>query len=229
MKKLNKALVGIVIIGILTGCSTGSKETEQVSEATTTVATEEVTTVTSETVGEATTVEETTTVETTMFDAPEINIEVTSPNLIDGVWDDKITNTLYGEYLSPELSWTEAEGANYYAVYMIDTQAYWLHMEVMTSDTALTLGQVDGSDDNKYIGPYPPSGTHPYNIYVVALKELPGKVTTHFDSSINKIDDFLKELDINQNGDSGNIVGYGILEGEYSYIEVVDETFPFAN
>lgn len=220
MKKICVFLALVLLMTNVAGCSNDNFETTQNATTVSVSQTESVTEAESEeTIAETTaetTVAETTAVETTTETQREINIEITSPNLNEGVWDVQITNTLNGENLSPELSWNPVDGASYYAVYMIDTKAYWLHMEMLTTDTSVALGQIDGSDGNKYVGPYPPYGTHPYNIYVVALKDVPGEVKTHFDANGNKIDDFLEDLDITQNGESGNIVGYGILEGEYS-------------
>ncbi len=213
MRKIDFLAVLILSAAITAGCDKEPAETVQMTIVASTSQTEVETDNTESTTFE-TTAE--TTVEATVEDEREINIEITSPNLTEGVWDTKITNTLNGENVSPELSWTAIDGASCYVVYMIDTKAYWLHMEVLTSDTDIALGQIDSSDDNKYVGPYPPYGTHPYNIYVVALKEAPGDVNTHFDAGSNKIDDFLEELDISQSGESGNIIGYGVLEGEYT-------------
>ena len=51
-------------------------------------------------------------------DLPQI--EVTSDDIDDGIWDVIITNTSYGENRSPELTWEAVDGASYYEVIMID-------------------------------------------------------------------------------------------------------------
>ena len=143
-------------------------------------------------------------------------IDISSDDLHDGVWDTLITNTLNGDNLSPELSWNAVEGASCYAVYMIDTDAYWLHLKAYVTDSSLAHGQIDGSDDNSYIGPYPPSGTHHYVVYVVALKNNPGRVNLHFDSGNNTISRIMEDLDADEAGNGGNIVGFGELSGTYT-------------
>lgn len=144
-------------------------------------------------------------------------INVNSSNVTDGVWDTKITNTTNGENLSPELSWSSVEGALGYEVYMIDTDANWLHLLAYTTDTSFEMGQIDGTDGNKYIGPYPPSGTHHYVVYVVAIKANPGDVITHYDSGYNHIEKYVNALNIDENGNEGNVIGFGLLEATYTY------------
>ena len=68
------------------------------------------------------------------------SFNVTSSNIYEGIWDDKITNTKYGENMSPELTWDAVDGADRYVVIMID--GAWLHMDVFTTETHLDEGAV---------------------------------------------------------------------------------------
>lgn len=43
-------------------------------------------------------------------DMSEQNITITSTDLIDGVWNEEITNTKYGSNVSPQLSWNAIDG-----------------------------------------------------------------------------------------------------------------------
>ena len=76
--------------------------------------------------------------------------EVTSNDVHNGAWDDKVTNTKYGENLSPDLSWEKVEGASQYVVVMID--GVWLHMDVFTTETSLAEGAIKrGERGNQYV------------------------------------------------------------------------------
>ena len=141
---------------------------------------------------------------------------VTSKNLTDYVWDDKITNTKYGENLSPELTWEKVDGATMYVVIMIDGN--WLHMDVYTTETSLAEGTIGkGTAGQQYVGPYPPSGTHTYSVFVFALKAEMGYVEMHFDAGSNVIDKIYKGLDTDKDGNAGNVLAYGRLDGNYTH------------
>ena len=65
-------------------------------------------------------------------DIPVLNgketFALSSGDLHDGVWDTVITNTVNGENVSPQLSWEPVDGAECYAIYMVDTSANcWIH------------------------------------------------------------------------------------------------------
>lgn len=202
MKRIGITLMVLAGALFLAGCTSETTETTTI-ETTTVVTTE-------------TTSEPTPTPKPTPFDVSKVtNIEISSPNVVDGVWETKITNTDKGENLSPELSWSPVEGAKAYAVYMIDTSANWLHMDAVTDGTSFALGQIDGTESNRYIGPYP-SSTHTYVIYVVALKDNPGKVKKFFDNGDNAMRNYLLDLDVSESGTPGNIIGYGELSGTYT-------------
>ena len=138
------------------------------------------------------------------------NITITSDDLKDGIWDEVITNTAYGRDQSPQLSWNTIEGAGCYAVIMIDPDGNnWLHwMETDIRENEIQQGY---SSPEKYIGPYPPSGTHHYHVYVYALKEPVSITSAKFDHGGNDIGTIEKEL-----SQGGNCLGYGMTEGTYT-------------
>ena len=141
-------------------------------------------------------------------------ITLTSEDLHDGVWDADITNTSNGSNRSPQLSWEPVAGASCYAVYMVDTTAnYWLHWKSLNiSETSLAAGAASGTE---YVGPYPPSGTHEYEIRVYALKEATEEDQSRFDSGNSKFEQIIAGLDQNSSG-AGNVLAYGTLSGTYT-------------
>ena len=141
-------------------------------------------------------------------------ITLTSEDLHDGVWDADITKTSNGSNRSPQLSWEPVAGASCYAVYMVDTTAnYWLHWKSLNiSETSLAAGAASGTE---YVGPYPPSGTHEYEIRVYALKEAAEEDQSRFDSGNSKFEQVIAELDQNSSG-AGNVLAYGTLSGTYT-------------
>ena len=147
-------------------------------------------------------------------DLPTFN--VSSSNLVNGIWDDKISNTAVGENTSPELTWDAVSGAAQYVVIMIDDS--WLHMDVFTTETSLAEGAIGrGVRGEQYVGPYPPKGsTHTYSVFVFALKDEMGKVPLAFDGSGNSISKIFDGLDTDVNGNSGNVLAYGRLDGNFT-------------
>lgn len=107
-------------------------------------------------------------------------IEITSDNLKNGVWDTIITKTSYGQNLSPALKFDKVDNAGCYAVYMIDPDGHnWLHWKYISYSNEIGLG----FDKVSYVGPYPPSGTHNYNVKVYALKTVPAELPGTLDMS----------------------------------------------
>ena len=100
--------------------------------------------------------------------ADDQNIVITSADLKDGEWNDVITHTAFGENKSPQLSWNAVDGAGCYAIIMIDPDGnnwlHWIETDIRQND--IPTGY---SSNDKYIGPYPPAGTHHYIVYVYAL------------------------------------------------------------
>ena len=147
-------------------------------------------------------------------DLPTFN--VSSSSLDNGIWDTKISNTASGENISPELAWDAVDGAAQYVVVMIDSA--WLHMDVFTTETSIAEGTIGrGSRGEQYVGPYPPTGsTHTYSVFVFALKDEPGKVPLAFDNGGNSIFKIYDGLDIDSDGNSGNVLAYGRLDGNFT-------------
>ena len=154
-------------------------------------------------------------IEKTVFD--DLNkFNVTSDTLNNGKWDKKISNTKSGDNISPELTWEAVEGADRYVVIMID--GAWLHMDVFTTETSLAEGAIKrGSRGDQYVGPYPPSGTtHTYSVFVFALKNEMGKTPLFFDGGGNSIDLIYQKLNVDIDGNEGNVIAYGRLDGNYT-------------
>ncbi len=142
------------------------------------------------------------------------SFEVTSESITDGVWNQIVSNTQKGENKSPQLAWDAVDGAEGYAIYMVDLTAnYWMHWKsANVTETTLAEGW---ADEKEYVGPYPPSGPHKYNVYVFALKNSPEELTGTFDDENSNWDEIVASLDI-ADGESGNIISYGMISGEYT-------------
>nr|MBQ8252381.1 hypothetical protein [Lachnospiraceae bacterium] len=142
--------------------------------------------------------------------------ELTSEDLHDGVWDSVITNTENGKNVSPQMKWEAVPEAESYVVYMTDTMAGdWMHwISSNVTETELPQGW---APEGEYIGPYPPGGTHTYEVYVIALRQAPEKVGGTLDSSNIRFMRDVLELDVLPDGSKGNIVAYGHLAGTYTY------------
>ena len=160
---------------------------------------------------------------TSTFDWAGIDeLTVTSENLQNGVWDDRIANTERGKNLSPQLSWEKAENAQAYVIYMIDPDGNnWIHLisGTLTKEEVVQgeITQVNkGTSDTGYIGPYPPVGTHSYEVYVFALKQAKTDYAGKVNAVCDGIDKIAQELDADAAGASGNIAAYGKLTGTYT-------------
>ena len=143
-------------------------------------------------------------------DMSEQNITITSTDLIDGVWNEEITNTKYGSNVSPQLSWNAIDGASCYAVVMVDPDGFnWLHW-IETDIKSNDLPQGFSAKD-RYIGPYPPGGTHHYKVYVFALKGALPVSSAKFNRGGNDIRRISDEL-----SQSDNCLGWGMIDGTYT-------------
>lgn len=183
--------------------------TEEATEGTTETITEEVTEGTTETI-----IEEVTSVD--LFkDSGLSTFELSSEDLQEGEWNPVISNLDDGLNVSPQLSWEIVPEANSYVVYMVDSSAgYWLHWKSKNvTETNLPRGW---ASEEEYIGPYPPSGTHSYDIYVFALKQPVERVKGTFNYSNAIFYDNAMELDTADDGTTGNIISYGYLPGTYT-------------
>ena len=142
--------------------------------------------------------------------------KVTSTSLSDGVWNDIISNTDIGENKSPQLSWEPVEGAKVYAIYMFDTNTNgYLHWRSGgITETSLPEGWASPLD---YNGPHIGHGyTHNFDIYVIALKAPVERVRGTVNGQNKKLGEFIKELDTDTEGNTGNIISYGKISGLYT-------------
>ena len=147
--------------------------------------------------------------------------EVTSTDLVDGVWADVISSTSRGNNVSPALKWEAVDGASEYIIYMIDmntTEAiacgslHWKSGGITV--TELPQGWAPSID---FAGPRPPAGvTHIYEIYVVALKEPVDRLKGSVRAVNPKFESFINELDTDSEGNTGNILAYGKISGTYT-------------
>ncbi|HOQ38183.1 MAG TPA: YbhB/YbcL family Raf kinase inhibitor-like protein [Acetivibrio sp.] len=152
---------------------------------------------------------------------PGEKIQITSSSLTDdGKWKTVITSS-DGENKSPQLSWTPVENASCYAIYMIDTSASnWCHW--IAEDVKVTEIELGAELENsRYIGPYPPSGVHTYEVMVFALKDSPDSYKGLFDSANSSVDDIIAALDVSK-GTNGNILASGVLSGTYQTGDIVE-------
>ncbi|MGI6737768.1 MAG: YbhB/YbcL family Raf kinase inhibitor-like protein [Anaerovoracaceae bacterium] len=142
-------------------------------------------------------------------------ITVTSDNLHDGVWDTEITHLSGGRNESPELTWNAVDGAEEYAIIMLDPDAEnWMHWRVTgLKDTHLDEGKTPA--EGKYRGPNPPKGTHRYVVTVYALKAPADSVPGNFGGA-NKDAGKIREAFDTSDGETGNILCEGTLEGTVS-------------
>ena len=83
---------------------------------------------------------------------------------------------------------------------------HWIETDIKQND--IPTGY---SSNDKYIGPYPPEGTHHYIVYVYALKEPRNVTSARFDQGSNNIYLIQDEL-----MEDENCLGYGMIEGTYT-------------
>ena len=216
MKHLNRLLAAAVALMMLTGCGTQTAPQQSAAEPAQTSAPETEAQEVSEAEAQAEEAPEAEAAEEPAeFDPATLQqITITSENLHDGVWDDAISNTDKGEHQSPQLSWEPVDGAACYAVYMVDTTAtFWLHWK--SADILETNLPAGWAPETEYVGPYPPSGTHEYEIRIFALKEAVAEDKSQFDRSNYNFDDLVRALDEGSSG-SGNVLAYGTLAGTFT-------------
>ena len=153
---------------------------------------------------------------TGIFD--ELNVgtfQVTSEDLQDGVWNSIITNTETGSNVSPQLSWETVPDAACYVIYMTDiTAGNWIHWK--SNNITTTSLEQGWAPEREYIGPYPPGGTHTYDIYVVAIKEPVESAIGAFNSDNPRFKQCVLKLDATADGKTGNIISYGHISGTYT-------------
>lgn len=141
-------------------------------------------------------------------------IMVTSESVKDGKLKTECCYTKAtppGKNQSPQVSFEQVKDGAVYAIYLYDRDAKnYLHWRVADM-TDLQIPEGTMTQENMYIGPFPPKGTtHHYEIVVYAMKQSPGI----YEGELNHytdVDKVEKSLDT-VNGTSGNVVGMGTLK-----------------
>lgn len=153
--------------------------------------------------------------------------EVTSPDVVNGVWSDVISNTDEGENESPELSWKAVEGASEYVIFMVDANSNgFLHWK-SSGITKTNLPRGWAPKLSEYNGPHVGHGyTHQYDIYVVAIKAPVKRVMGGINAVNPKLDEFMRQVDVDADGNTGNIIAVGKISGYYTDIRFRDGETP---
>ena len=200
MKKVFKlSLLILSFLFILTACGNKEVEEETTAENTTqkpavSETTSEETSTTTEAQTTTTTKAQTTTTAEAKKEIANINVSCSSKTSDGKLLTKCAATNAGGQNLVPSISWTAVDGAKAYAVYMIDESASnWLHLKTVTTSTSIKEGE---TITGQYIGPYPPSGTHTYVIYVVALTSTPSTLPGNFNSTNNSFSTIISKLDI---------------------------------
>ena len=117
---------------------------------------------------------------------------------------------------SPELHWEEVDGANYYYIVMIDYNGNnWLHWTDYTRNNNVKYGEFSGAEEG-YVGPYPPSGTHDYYVYIFALKDKVDDLKVDLDKENASINDISQQLNSGGSAGGNNVLALGCIIGSYS-------------
>ena len=142
------------------------------------------------------------------------NFEVTSESIFYGEWI-KETGARNGN-ISPELSWEKVNGADTYALFMVDLDEgdFHIHGFGMTDANHLDYGELG---DKGYLGPMP-SDPHNYTVYVFALKKA---VETDIRGDKWNLGDAEKLMEILNKDNPGNAIAYGSVTASYEYLERV--------
>ena len=201
MKKLTSLILCSALALLLAGCGSGTAETPTATTSATTEAT--TTTAAPDNSGDE-------------FVSEYKAFTVTTKSLTEkGFWEEITANTVNGN-LSPDLSWEPVEGATCYAIYMIDMNTHYVIHWAQGDITETNLPQ--GFAGTKYYaGMSPaPGDTHVYNTYVFALKNPVEKVKGSVRGINPKTPEFIKALDTDKDGNTGNIIAVGKVSGKYT-------------
>ncbi len=143
--------------------------------------------------------------------------EVTSTDLVDGVWSDVISNTHIGENMSPQLSWEPVEGATEYVIYMVDSNSNgFLHWKSAgITETNLPTGWAPKLTE--YNGPHVGHGyTHNFDVYVIALRAPANRLKGAMNWVNPQLDSFMEEVDTDIYGNTGKIIACGKITGAFT-------------
>ena len=225
----NKKIAALVLCAAALMNLAGCSDTEAAPAAETTAASvsEETTETTAAETTEQTEASETTAAEPEMTVVPLIadengnlmsqfeEFELTSEDIEDGFWVDAISSSPAGDDVSPQLSWDPVDGAGQYIIYMVDISAnYLIHWKAEgVTETHLDRGWADSF----YFGPYPRTGlTNTYDIYVIAIRNPIDRLRGSWRLPNENFPLFLAYLDIDAEGNTGNIIAYGHISAQYS-------------
>ena len=225
----NKKIAALVLCAAALMNLAGCSDTEAVPAAETTAASvsEETTETTAVETTEQIEASETTATEPEMTVVPLIadengnlmsqfeEFELTSEDIEDGFWVDAISSSPAGDDVSPQLSWDPVDGAGQYIIYMVDISAnYLIHWKAEgVTETHLDRGWAD----SYYFGPYPRLGlTNTYDIYVIAIRNPIDRLRGSLRVPNENFPLFLAHLDIDAEGNTGNIIAYGHISAQYS-------------
>ena len=225
----NKKIAALVLCAAALMNLAGCSDTEAVPATETAAASvaEETTETTAAETTEQTEASETTAAEPEMTVVPLIadengnlmsqfeEFELTSEDIEDGFWVDAISSSPAGDDVSPQLSWDPVDGADQYIIYMVDISAnYLIHWKAEgVTETHLDRGWAD----SYYFGPYPRSGlTNTYDIYVIAIRNPIDRLRGSLRVPNENFPLFLAQLDIDAEGNTGNIIAYGHISAQYS-------------
>lgn len=141
------------------------------------------------------------------------SFEVTSDSLHNGAWD--ISTGAKHENKCPSLHWEPYQDAKFYAVIMLDADGNnWLHWLIETEITDITAGEFYDAASG-YVGPYPPSGTHTYTIYVFALKGESYSINAKLDQGGTDLQELMNQLNNSPVTDYNNILAVGTIAGTF--------------
>ena len=225
----NKKIAALVLCAAALMNLAGCSDTEAAPAAETTAASvsEETTETTAVETTEQIEASETTATEPEMTVVPLIadengnlmsqfeEFELTSEDIEDGFWVDAISSSPAGDDVSPQLSWDPVDGAGQYIIYMVDISAnYLIHWKAEgVTETHLDRGWADSF----YFGPYPRTGlTNTYDIYVIAIRNPIDRLRGSLRVPNENFPLFLAYLDIDAEGNTGNIIAYGHISAQYS-------------
>jgi len=139
--------------------------------------------------------------------------EVKSESIFYGEWIKEI-GAKNGN-ISPELSWDKVDGANHYAILILDLDSnnILLHGYAISDTNHLDLGALS---EDEYVGPLPPS-PHNYTAYVFAIKEEVDLELRIGNQSL----DAESLFGLLTKDDPNNVISYGRVTASYEYLERV--------
>ena len=131
--------------------------------------------------------------------------------------DDFITSGEYSDLLDKYLPSEDINDDYVYYEIMDDLEAWDLVHWVSDNVTDTSLDEGWAPESEYVVGPNPLCGsTHTYEVYVVALKAPVERVKVAPGISNMKFEENFKALDIDAQGNSGNIIAVGRLTGTFS-------------